>query len=244
MIPWWPALLAALAAALAIPGRVRWPPAGGEGTSGAVAVLRTDDRGWLVRGRWLWSGLACVGAMTFVSGSWGIPAGAVAAAAVWVWIGRSEPASVRRRREAAARELPALVHLLATALEAGADVADALRLVCDALPGPAADLLAPVPSRLALGLPADTAWAPVLHDPQLAPLGRAMVRATRSGSSVTSEVARLAAELDRRSRLEVEERARAVGVKAAVPLGLCLLPSFLLIGVVPLVAALLQSLHL
>jgi pilus assembly protein TadC len=61
---------------------------------------------------------------------------------------------------------------------------------------------------------------------------------------VTQEVPRLADELDRRARLQVEERARAVGVKAAVPLGLCLLPSFLLIGVVPLVAALLRSLAL
>jgi hypothetical protein len=57
-------------------------------------------------------------------------------------------------------------------------------------------------------------------------------------------MARLAAELDQRSRAGVEERARAVGVKAAVPLGLCLLPSFLLIGVVPLVAGLLRSLSL
>jgi len=44
--------------------------------------------------------------------------------------------------------------------------------------------------------------------------------------------------------VRVEERARAVGVKAAVPLGVCLLPSFLLIGVVPLVAGLLRSLSL
>jgi hypothetical protein len=34
----------------------------------------------------------------------------------------------------------------------------------------------------------------------------------------------------------VESRARAVGVKAAVPLGVCLLPAFVLVGVVPLVA--------
>ena len=33
-----------------------------------------------------------------------------------------------------------------------------------------------------------------------------------------------------------ESRARAVGVKAAVPLGVCLLPAFVLVGVVPLVA--------
>jgi pilus assembly protein TadC len=70
------------------------------------------------------------------------------------------------------------------------------------------------------------------------------VRAHRSGSSVTHEVARLADELDRRTQTSVEERARAVGVKAAVPLGVCLLPSFLLIGVVPLVVGLLRSLSL
>jgi hypothetical protein len=42
----------------------------------------------------------------------------------------------------------------------------------------------------------------------------------------------------------VEERARSVGVKAAVPLGLCLLPAFVLVGVVPLVVSLLTSLDL
>ena len=59
---------------------------------------------------------------------------------------------------------------------------------------------------------------------------------------MTDEMARLADELDRRTRARVEERARAVGVNAAVPLGICLLPSFLLIGVLPLVAGLLRSL--
>jgi hypothetical protein len=33
-----------------------------------------------------------------------------------------------------------------------------------------------------------------------------------------------------------------VGVKAAVPLGLCLLPAFVLIGIVPVVAGLLTTL--
>ena len=84
----------------------------------------------------------------------------------------------------------------------------------------------------------------MLDDPQLAPLGRALVRAGRSGASVTHEVVRLGDELARRSRAAVEERARGVGVKAAVPLGLCLLPSFVLIGVVPLVVSLLATLDL
>jgi Flp pilus assembly protein TadB len=188
--------------------------------------------------------LAGAAVMAFVSGPPGLLAGAIAAATAWVWIGRTEPADVRRRREAAERDVPGLVQLLAAALETGAGVAEALSLVCDACPGPAADGLAAVPPRLALGLPPDQAWAPVLADPQLAPLGRALVRASRSGSSVTHEVARLADELSEKSRATVEERARSVGVKAAIPLGLCLLPSFVLLGVVPLVVALLQSLDL
>jgi pilus assembly protein TadC len=57
-------------------------------------------------------------------------------------------------------------------------------------------------------------------------------------------VAGLADELGRRSRLRIEERAQAVGVKAAVPLGLCLLPSFVLLGIVPLAVGLMQSLAL
>jgi Flp pilus assembly protein TadB len=240
MSTWWAALSAALAVVLAMPPRVRWPTV----SDGLAVGPPSDDPGWMRRWRWLWSALAGAAGATFVSGTWGLPAGVLAAAATWVWIGRSEPAAVRRRRRAAERELPALVHLLATALESGCGVGTGLLVVCDALPGPAADLLGSVPARLSLGVAPEAAWRSVVDDPELAPLGRTMVRAHRSGSSVTDEVARLAEELDRRAHLRVEERARAVGVKAAVPLGLCLLPSFLLIGVVPLVAGLLRSLSL
>jgi pilus assembly protein TadC len=131
-----------------------------------------------------------------------------------------------------------------SALESGGDVPEALRLACEALPGPTSADLGRVPTRLALGVSADVAWRPLLGDPELAPLARTMVRAHRSGAPVTHEVARLADELERRSQLQVEERARAVGVQAAIPLGVCLLPSFLLIGIVPLVVGLLRSLAL
>jgi pilus assembly protein TadC len=60
---------------------------------------------------------------------------------------------------------------------------------------------------------------------------------------VTDAVAALAEELDEQARARVEDRARAVGVRAAVPLGLCLLPAFLLLGIVPLVAAAVEGLR-
>lgn len=194
------------------------------------------------RGRPAWSLLAGIGAATFVSGLGGVVVGTVVAVLTWSWIGRLELPSVRRDRELAERDLPGVVHLLAIALESGRDVADGLRLVCEAMPGPATAVLAAVPARLALGVPPDVAWRQVLDVEELAPLARAMVRAHRSGAPVTDAVARLADELERDARSRVEDRARAVGVKAALPLGLCLLPSFLLLGVVPLAAGLLRSL--
>ena len=203
-----------------------------------------DDRGWARRGRWLWTTLAVVAGATFVSGSAALPAGAVAGLVTWVLAGRAEAPAARRAREAAVRDLPGLVHLLTTALESGCDVGAGVRLVCDAHPGPAADALGAVPSRLDLGVDPAEAWSPVLTDPALAPLGRAMVRAHRSGSSVVDEVGRLADQLADRVRQQREERARTVGVRAAVPLGLCLLPAFVLVGVVPLVVGLLRSLAL
>ena len=42
-------------------------------------------------------------------------------------------------------------------------------------------------------------------------------------------------------RARAEDAARRVGVAAAVPLGVCLLPAFLLLGVVPTVASLFGS---
>jgi Ca-activated chloride channel family protein len=44
-----------------------------------------------------------------------------------------------------------------------------------------------------------------------------------------------------RARGDAEDRARTVGVRAAVPLGLCLLPAFVVLGIVPLAAGLLAS---
>lgn len=225
----------AVAAAMSPAVRVREPPA---------PRGRESGEGWVLRWRWLWAVLAGAAVAIFVSGVGGLVAGTVSAVGAWVLIGRTEPTAVRQRRRLAERDLPGLVQLLAAALETGCDVAAALRLVCTACPGPAADALVAVPPRLELGLPPEVAWQPVIDDAQLAPLGRALVRASRSGASVSHEVVRLADELSRRSRADREEQARGVGVKAAVPLGLCLLPSFVLIGVVPLVVSLLQSLDL
>jgi len=238
------AWLAVVAAAAAIALLVRSRPTLPADHRAAAATRPTSEVDWLHRRRPLWSGLVGVAAVVFVSGPIGVPAGAVAAVATWVAIGRAEPATVRARRRAVARDLPHVVALFAASLRSGAAPADAIDQVCRALPGPAADRLAGVAARLALGLDPGQVWSSLAEDPPLVALGRTLARAHTTGAPVVAAVERLADELARSGRAESEERARAVGVQAAVPLGLCLLPAFVLIGIVPLVVALLTGLDL
>jgi Flp pilus assembly protein TadB len=192
--------------------------------------------------RWLWSVLAGLGAWAFVSGAAGLVVGVVAAGVVWVVLGRAETPAQRARRVRVRVELPHVVGLLAAAVRGGLPPADALALVCVALPGPAADALATLPPRIALGVDPAEAWRVLETDPALAPLGRTLARSARTGEPVADALDRLGAELAARARGDAEDAARRVGVRAAVPLGLCLLPAFLLIGIVPVVAGLVADL--
>lgn len=235
------AVSAALAAAFLIPPRsgssrvAKWEESQGE--VGEIAVDPTHE-GPLRRWRAGWALLAGGGAGVLIGGPLTVPAGLAAAAAVWVVAGRLEPRVVRLQREEVRRDLPHVVTLLAAALRSGAAPAAAIDLVCGAMPGAAAQQLTPVAARLQLGADPVAIWSGLADDPALGPLGRTLARTHRTGAPVVGAVERLADELARRARAEVEDRARAVGVRAAVPLGVCLLPSFLLLGMVPLAASL------
>jgi pilus assembly protein TadC len=233
---WLAAASAAAAVALLLPGRPR--------LRDRVERTRPPPVGWLHRHRLLWSVLAGAAAFLFLSGPAGAVGGVLAGAGTWLSVGRAEPADVRARRAAVRRDLPYVVALLAATLRSGVSPADGVAQVCAALPGPATDRLAGVAARLSLGLDPAQVWAGLAEDPQLAGLGRTLARAHETGAPVVAAVERLADELSRTQRSETEERARAVGVRAAVPLGLCLLPAFVLIGIVPLVVALLADLKL
>lgn len=233
------AVAAALAAALVVPLRERLPTGPATPTLTGVSV---EDPGWMRRHRLLLAPLGGVGAHLLLGGPAAPGAGVAVAVGCWVVLGRVEPPELRRRREAVRRDLPHVVTLLGAALRGGAAPADAVATVCRALPGPAADRLRTAAARLDLGVDPATVWTGLGDDPELAPLGRALARAHVTGAPVVATVERLAEELAQRARAEVEDRARTVGVRAAVPLGLCLLPAFLLVGVVPLVAGLLGEL--
>lgn len=210
----------------------------------SVAAREPSDRAILLRLRPLLVALAFVGAWVFLGGVVGIVGAVVAAAAAWNVLGRAESPAVRRRREELERDLPTAVHLLGACLGAGAAITGALEAVAAALPGAVAEELGRVSHRLALGADPLEVWRELAGHPQLRPLGRAMARAHQSGASVRDAIEGLAGELSAQSRAGTDALARSVEVRAAAPLGVCFLPAFLLLGVVPMVAGVFSAMRL
>jgi pilus assembly protein TadC len=93
---------------------------------------------------------------------------------------------------------------------------------------------------LALGAEPATAWSDsgLQGDQRLDALRRLARRSAASGAALAQGVADLADQ----SRLDAGDAARAAAERAAVliagPLGLCYLPAFLCLGIVPVVAGL------
>jgi pilus assembly protein TadC len=174
----------------------------------------------------------------FLGGVLGIAAGAVAAGALVRLLPRLETASGRRRREERAAELPLTLDLLSVCLQAGMPLVAALETVADALPGPFTDDLRVVAGLQRLGAAPAAAWEELAGDPDLAPIGRAVARSAESGSRLAATFDRLAA--DRRAALAAAgvSRARTAGVLAMAPLGLCFLPAFVCLGILPIVLSL------
>lgn len=179
---------------------------------------------------------AAVATALLVGHAAGLLLAPVAGAAAWRWAGTWESRAALRRRDAVAQELPLVVDLMAGCLVAGASPEAALARVAAAVDAPMREELHGVVARLRLGADPATVWVELSGHTELGPLGRTLARAVRTGASVAEAMARLAEDLRRTSRTQAESRARSVAVKAAAPLGLCLLPAFVLVGVVPLVA--------
>lgn len=165
-------------------------------------------------------------------------------------LARLEPQAVRDEHRQLLAELPLVLDLLASCLAGGAPLPEAASAVAAAVPGPAGRRLAAVAAALAVGSPPGEAWGalaappapggPVTRDAEdaLAPAARALARAADGGAPVAAAVSRLAAEARADARSRGERAARRVGVLAVAPLGLCFLPAFVLLGIVPVVAGL------
>ena len=184
------------------------------------------------------------------------PAGLVVGLAVTVLgpqlLRRLEPAEVRARREQLVADLPLMLDLLASCLAGGAPLPEAARAVAAAVQGPAGERLTDVCLQLSVGTPPAQAWSGLTGSPDdptrgrevdpLAPAARALGRAAEGGAPVADAVARLAEDARAHARARGQQAARRVGVLVVAPLGLCFLPAFVLLGVVPIVVGLVSPL--
>lgn len=178
-----------------------------------------------------------LGVALLVGGVVGVVIGVLAGVVAGRVLTRLEPRAARVLRERAEADMPIAVDLLAGCLLVGRPPAEALRAVGGVLSGPLAEQLDVIAARLALGTDPVTVWRESSQVEPLAPLGRAMTRSLETGAPLADVLGRLADDLRRKRRASAEQRARSVGVRAAAPLGLCFLPAFLLIGVVPAVVS-------
>ena len=126
-----------------------------------------------------------------------------------------------------------LLELVAATLAAGSTPAGSVADLVVAVPDGTARLLRPVAAALALGAAPGQAYAPLLDDPRLRPLAVALGRATSAGTRGADVLRAAADDLRDERRTAAAASARRAGVRAVVPLAVCFLPAFVLLGIVP-----------
>ena len=176
------------------------------------------------------------GALAAALGGWPVGGGVAVAgwlAAHWVRRRSARPAPAGDQLSAAA-----MWDLLAACLSAGLPVPTAVLAVADGLPAEAATALRCTSELLALGADPVTAWAPALHCPGTAELARGARRTARSGTALAGVAAELASAIRAQVGDLAEARAQRAGVLITGPLGLCFLPAFVCLGIVPVVVGL------
>lgn len=133
-------------------------------------------------------------------------------------------------------EAAVIVELLVAGLQTGAGIPRALQATGQCMGGSSGRELAAVGTALLLGAPWEQAWK--LSPPSLGFLARALRPAWEHGAPPTSVLAATRARMMRQNSERTEVAAQKLAVHLVLPLGLCFLPSFILIGVVPILFSL------
>lgn len=145
----------------------------------------------------------------------------------------------RRRAEPDRLALAADVDLYAACLRAGLTPAASAAALVQAGHDPATrEAWHDVSALLAIGVPAERAWAEVSHLPGLGDLAALARLSGRSGSAMSEACGRIATGLRADAGDQATARAERAGVLIALPLTACFLPAFLVLGLAPVVIGL------
>ncbi len=179
------------------------------------------------------------------------------AAAVWFGLGQSRAVAGHRAFEvgtstrsaavkvpaAEAAWLPLVLDLCAAGLLAGQPLDVALAAAAPVQLPWLSDRLRQVAAMLRLGADPSQAWQPLAGEPRLRPVAVTAIRSAASGIRLAAALTDLASELRASARAAALARAERAGVWVIAPLGLCYLPAFVCLGVVPVVIGIAESLR-
>ncbi len=190
--------------------------------------------------------IAASGVALVVSILVGTSAALVMSLPVWLFVfwglGRLETNGAAARRAHLVAELPAALDLLSACVVAGMPLRTATAAVAGAVGGLLGDRLGTVVSHAAAGFGDGDAWGSLRSDEVLGPVARDLARAADAGTSVGGMLARHAESARAAAQAAAIARAKAVGVRTIVPVSVCYLPAFFLVGVVPVIAGVLTTL--
>jgi pilus assembly protein TadC len=139
------------------------------------------------------------------------------------------------RRPTPARMSAFATELVAACLDAGATPAAALEAAGAHLPDALGDALTSAAKASAEGAPTEEALP---EDGALGPIAAVFRRSSQTGSAMSEQLIGVAAQLRADEQFERLAKAHRVAVLSALPLGLCMLPAFLLLAVVPAIVGL------
>ncbi|MBB5493788.1 type II secretion system F family protein [Nocardiopsis metallicus] len=165
---------------------------------------------------------------------------AAAGGGAFLWL-RARERRRRPERLPVTDDLPVLIGLIASGIRAGVTLPACLTAVSGAARGGLGEEIAAVSEQLRLGAEPALAWRRQALPEPLAEVGRDLIRATETGAPVADQLDRHVADLRRQLKARTTARIERMGVLVVAPLGLCFLPAFILIGVVPMAADLLTT---
>ncbi|PQZ96300.1 type II secretion system protein [Arthrobacter sp. MYb227] len=171
-------------------------------------------------------------------------AGILAGLAIWLWGSPSPSRAVAPSQELSGggtvehlEPLPLVLEMCATLLETGLPVRSVLEVIGEHVPG--YKPLTKVARALELNVSWERAWA------QLPPNIQALepsLRFTQMSGAPAAKLLRSAAQTERtRGLRQAEARGSEFGIKLVIPLGLCALPAFVCLGIIPIVISLLPD---
>ena len=154
-----------------------------------------------------------------------------------VLLGGLEPRAAQARSRRLVAEVPQALDLMADGLAAGRPLRAACATVVEAFDGPVAEELGAVLRSVELGAPDGAAWSLLARHPQLGEAAADLARSVESGTELVAALRHHATAARERRRAALQQRARGVGVRSVLPLMVCFIPAFLLLGVVPTVVS-------